>query len=99
MTHSYLSLPLVALGKHLKIQMEGGREESRLTTRITIENPREYSKRRKFQNSFKLLMLWNHLARVYVQETPKAEGKCRIVDLRFGNVKVNAQSLRIHYQE
>jgi hypothetical protein len=26
--------------------MEGEREGSRLTTRITIENPREYSKRR-----------------------------------------------------
>jgi hypothetical protein len=33
------------------------------------------------------------------QEAPKAEGKRRIVDLRFGNVKVNAQSLRIPYQE
>jgi len=35
----------------------------------------------------------------YRQEEPKAEGKRRIVDLRFGNVKVNAQSQRIRYQE
>ena len=33
------------------------------------------------------------------QEEPKAEGKCRIVDLRFGDFKVNAQSLKRTYQE
>jgi hypothetical protein len=33
------------------------------------------------------------------QKAAKAEGKGRIVDLRFGNVKANAQSPRIHYQE
>ena len=33
------------------------------------------------------------------QEPPKAEKKSRNVDLRFGNAKVNAQSLRISYQE
>ena len=35
----------------------------------------------------------------YKQEEPKPEGKRRIVDLRFGNVKVNAQSLKRTYQE
>ncbi len=30
------------------------------------------------------------------QEAPKAEGKGRMIDLRFGKVKANAQSQRIH---
>lgn len=29
------------------------------------------------------------------QEPPKAEEKCKIVDLRFGKIKANAKSLRI----
>ena len=49
MTHIYLGLPLVALGKNLKRQMEGEREGSRETTSLTIENPGEYSKRRYIQ--------------------------------------------------
>ena len=36
---------------------------------------------------------------LHAQEAAKAEGKGRIVDLRFGNVKANVQSLRIRYQE
>ena len=32
-------------------------------------------------------------------DEPKTERKCRIVDLRFGNVKAKAKLLRIHYQE
>ena len=39
------------------------------------------------------------LETVTSQEPPKAEGKCRIVDLRFGNVKAKAKTLRTHYQE
>jgi hypothetical protein len=35
----------------------------------------------------------------YRQETPQAKGKRRIVDLRFGNVKAKAKSVRVHYQE
>ena len=33
------------------------------------------------------------------EETSQAKGKRRIVDLRFGNVRAKAESLRIHYQE
>jgi hypothetical protein len=30
-------------------------------------------------------------------DTPKAEGKCRVVGLQFGKVKVNVQSLLVRY--
>ena len=36
---------------------------------------------------------------VDAQEPPKAEGKRQILDLRFGNVRINAQSVRIRYQD
>lgn len=35
----------------------------------------------------------------HVQETPKAEGKCRIADLRLGNVKPKAQVPKLPDQE
>ena len=37
------------------------------------------------------------LKTVTSQEPPKAEGKCRIVDLRFGNVKLKAQALKENF--
>ena len=50
------------------------------------------------QIAFLLLGFWKNVI-FEIQEDPKAEGKRRVVYLRFGNVKANTHSQQIRYQE